>query len=109
MFQVNNDNNVVGIFFNNGMQGIAKLSRNQDERDFYSVEHLLRIVPVQTGENQHSFTFDSVSPFCDLEGKGESTNIPKNSCFLYNLTSQLIDPFINFIGGIQIADASNLK
>jgi hypothetical protein len=92
---------IKGIFFNNGIQGIAKIIEDTSDPDNYTVENLNQIVTYQQ-DQETKLTFEAMTPFANLEKKGLDTKIPKSSCFLYELSKQIEDVFSNYIGSIQV-------
>lgn len=114
-----------GLFFNNGIQGIAKIV---GETDFeYKVENLMQIIgqvqevhdkatgEVLKDENGHPVTklmvtFEPISQYADMSDKGIKTSVPKASVLApFPLENGLKNGFRDYVGGLLVPNEDGPK
>jgi hypothetical protein len=79
-----------GIFFNNGLQGIANV---KEDGDFYVVSGLLQMIIVRGDKGDPVTTFQHLNPFVDESKIGVDAKIHKSAAFLYTVASDIKEAY----------------
>ena|ERR1700757_1343024 len=94
-----------GIFFNSGMQGIGSVT---EDGDFFVVTGLLQIVVIRSDDGKPAVSFQHLTPFVDESTIGVDTRVPKCGAFLYKLSSDIKDAYYQSTNRIQPISAGAL-
>jgi hypothetical protein len=94
-----------GIFFNNGLQGIGTV---KEDGDFYVATGLLQLIMMRGDDGKPFTTFQHLNPFVDESNIGVDARIHKSACFLYKIASDIASAYYQSTQRIQPVGADAL-
>lgn len=88
---------IKGIYFNNGIQGIARII--EEDEHFMYVEDLLGLQLQQNPDGNPVVSLEDFTPFAVIEDKGLETRIPQSSIMLlFPVQEQLLAGYKKRVG-----------
>jgi len=103
-----NKKDIVGLYFNNGIQGIATI-KDEDEQFIY-VEKLLGIQLQQGPDGNPQVFLEDFTPFAIIEDEGLVSRIPQSSIMItFPIQEQLLAGYKKRTGqSIEIVSAPSI-